>query len=81
MEFFRDRMGSRTPALLSTGTESRANVNLPTRGKGLHSRFDPKLVGFGITNLLEPSSSMPAELSQDAVIQISYSSLHPETLK
>jgi hypothetical protein len=81
MEFFRDQMGSRTPAILSTGTESRANVNLPMRGKGLHSRFDPKLVGFGITDLFEPSSSTAVDVSADAIVQISCATRHLETLK
>jgi hypothetical protein len=79
MEFFQGRMGS--VASLSPGIDSRGDVTTPAGRQGLHSRFNPKLVGFGIVNAFEPSSAMPADLSQDAALPTSYATKPTEILK
>jgi hypothetical protein len=73
-------MSSGTSAVLSPSFEGHANVG-KARGQSLHSHFNPKLVGFGISPLFEPTSTRPTNLTQNAVIQTSYSTEHPEILK
>jgi hypothetical protein len=73
-------MSSGTPAVLSPSFESHANAGQP-RGQSLHSHFNPKLVGFGISPPFEATSTGLENWSQNALIQTSYSTDHPEILK
>jgi hypothetical protein len=79
MEFVRNQMSSF--AGLSPSMENGGKVAMPTRTQGLHSRFNPKLVGFGIVSPFEPSLGTPAALSPDAAIRTSYAAKPTEILK
>jgi hypothetical protein len=66
---------------LSPNMENGVNVTVPTGGQGLHSRFNPKLIGFGIVNPFEPSSDTPADPSQGPVLPTSHAIMLTEILK
>jgi len=73
-------MTSGIPAVLSPSFESHATAGKP-RGQSLRAHFNPKLVGFGISPLFEPTLTRPTNLSPNAAIQTPYSTEHKEILK
>lgn len=79
MEFVRGQISSL--AGLSPTIENPSNVTMPAGIQGLHSRFNPKLVGFGIVSPFGPSSGTPVNSSPDTAVQTSYMSKHREILK
>ena len=81
MEFLRGRADTRDSAILSPGSKSHSDINMLAETKRLHSRFNPKLVGFGIVNPFESSPGRAANLSGRPVIEMVWDAKHPEDLK
>jgi len=77
VEFLRGWISSGS-AIPSPGGESLPDFHAQPERKGLHSRFNPNLVGFGIANLFEPASTTPADSNHQAARHTSSAPRHRE---